>query len=171
MIRLNYDLYLEKRAQTLRHIRTKRFVDELSRLVFGPEPVPPMNVVYSHNPDDLQSADGGASTGVQRFEQPGSGEVAVPSKEDGSCERKGWVFTYEEMGPRAESAAGSTKFDWGSRGAAVTVPTRQHMPLEENLDTRRRQRLKESLGRGDSLWDDARFDAGVCVCVCVCVCV
>lgn len=159
MIRLNYDLYLEKRAQTLSYSRAKRFLDELSRLLFGPEPVPPMNVVYSHNPDDLEG-----SNGVQRFEQPGSGEVAVPSNAERSCERKGWLFAYEEMGPRtvdSESSTGSTEFHWDNGGGAVTVSTKQNIPQESNLNTRRRQQLKESLGRGDSLWEDGRFDAAL----------
>ena len=168
MIRLNYDLYLEKRSQTLRHTQRQRFITELNRLLVGPEPVPAMNIVYSHNPDDLEGAAGDAAEGgVERFEQPGSsGEVAVMSDADRSCEKKGWVFTYEEMGPRvldSEEAGSSTEFDWSNGGAAVKVSsrTRQHKSKEEELSARKKQRLEEAVGRGDALFADGRMDAAL----------
>lgn len=132
-----------------------------------------MNIVYSHNPDDLEGDKGDARAGgVQRFETPGSsGEVAVPQHAPDSCMKKGWIFTYEEMGVRelAGDAEATSEFNWGSaaKGGNVAVKTDGKNnkpkvgPEEEKLSNRQQQQLDEALNRADALFADLRFEAAL----------
>ena len=171
MIRLNYDLYLEKRAHTLRHTRWQRFLAEASRIALGPEPVPPMNVMYSHNPADLEDGNGAAGTvGLTLADKAKEAEwstgVAVPiTAKGGACERKGFLFSYEEMGPRVESGAEGGSFDWDDEGAPAALEGRGGSNGAKSglgkLSARMRARFEEAMDRSASLRASGRLEASL----------
>eukprot|EP01052_Picozoa_sp_SAG31_P030815 SAG31_NODE_3197_length_4567_cov_2.365040_6_plen_320_part_00 len=96
MLSLNYDLYLEQRDFTLKATALQRGMQEFHRLVFGAQQLPSVDVVYGHNPADLDTKEANMQFDATRVQT-----IREPLQTANPCESKDVVITDEELEARA----------------------------------------------------------------------